>query len=404
MNSPWTGIIIAVLSLFVIIVTIGQVFFSNGDKLEVETAYYYDFEEEVPFDGVYLRDEQVIYNSDSGVLSFECADGSKVGKSSVIARRCKSQSDIAYQREIEALQSQAQVLSNAEKLVGTDNSQLDAISVQINQFHSDIVGSIQEGDYLSAAQYKNSLLEAMCKREITLNGTDGYSAKITELNNEIDRLNSLISNDVRDVTANAAGYFESTVDGYEGEFGFSDMDKLSEETINEIISNPVKSDYTNAIGKLIADYHWRTAAVVDMNKMFGINEGSNVTLRIGSNPALLDAQVVSVQRCGDDKAIYVFECDRLNSTVASGRVAHFKLLIKEHNGLRVPRKALQYNENDERGVFVLLGQSVEFRKIDVVYWGEDFVICSQNQDDEYLKLYDKIIVEGKDLYDGKIVR
>lgn len=404
MNSPWTGIIIAVLSLFVILVTIGQVFFRSGEKLEVETAYYYDFEEEVPFDGVYLRDEQVIYNSDPGVLSFECADGSKVGKSTVVARRCKSQSDIAYQREIEALKGQVEVLNNAEKLVGTDNSQLDAISVQINQFHSDIVGSILEGDYSSAAQYKNSLLEAMCKREITLDGADGYSAKKAQLNEEINRLNSLISNDVRDVAANAAGYFESTVDGYEGEFGYSDMDKMTEDVINDIIAKPVKSVDTNAIGKLIADYHWRAAAVIDMNKMFGINEGSDVTLRIGSNPAVLDARVVSVRRCKDNKAVYVFECDRLNSTVASGRVAHFKLLIKDHNGLRVPRKALQYDENDERGVFVLLGQSVEFRKVNVVYWGDDFVICSQDPDDEYLKLYDKIVVEGKDLYDGKIVR
>lgn len=404
MNSPWTGVIVAVLSLFVILVSMGQLFFKKGENLTIETAYGYDFEEEVSFDGVYLRDEQVIINSDPGVLSFERENGSKVGKSSVVARRCRSQSDIAYQREIESLERQLEVLTNAEKLVGTDNSQLDAISVQINEFHSDIVNSILDGDYSAAAQYRNDFLEAMCKREITLKESDGYSAKKAELNNEISRLNSLISNDVMNITANEAGYFESNVDGYEGELGFSDMDKLTEDMINEIVANPQKNVYSNAIGKLIADYHWRAAAVIDMDRMFGINEGSDVTLRIGSSPALLNAQVVSVQRCGDNKAIYIFECDRLNSTVASGRVAHFKLLIKDHNGLRVPRKAIQYNDEDERGVFVLLGDGLVFRKIDVVYWGEDYVICSQNPDDGYLKMYDSIVVEGKGLYDGKVVR
>lgn len=404
MNSPWTGVIVAVLSLFVILVSMGQLFFKKGENLTIETAYGYDFEEEVSFDGVYLRDEQVIINSDPGVLSFERENGSKVGKSSVVARRCRSQSDIAYQREIESLERQLEVLTNAEKLVGTDNSQLDAISVQINEFHSDIVNSILDGDYSAAAQYRNDFLEAMCKREITLKESDGYSAKKAELNNEISRLNSLISNDVMNITANEAGYFESNVDGYEGELGFSDMDKLTEDMINEIVANPQKNVDSNAIGKLIADYHWRAAAVIDMDKMFGINEGSDVTLRIGSSPALLNAQVVSVQRCGDNKAIYIFECDRLNSTVASGRVAHFKLLIKDHNGLRVPRKAIQYNDEDERGVFVLLGDGLVFRKIDVVYWGEDYVICSQNPDDGYLKMYDSIVVEGKGLYDGKVVR
>ena len=404
MNSPWTGVIVAVLSLFVILVSMGQLFFKKGENLTIETAYGYDFEEEVSFDGVYLRDEQVIINSDPGVLSFERENGSKVGKSSVVARRCRSQSDIAYQREIESLERQLEVLTNAEKLVGTDNSQLDAISVQINEFHSDIVNSILDGDYSAAAQYRNDFLEAMCKREITLKESDGYSAKKAELNNEISRLNSLISNDVMNITANEAGYFESNVDGYEGELGFSDMDKLTEDMINEIVANPQKNVDSNAIGKLIADYHWRAAAVIDMDRMFGINEGSDVTLRIGSSPALLNAQVVSVQRCGDNKAIYIFECDRLNSTVASGRVAHFKLLIKDHNGLRVPRKAIQYNDEDERGVFVLLGDGLVFRKINVVYWGEDYVICSQNPDDGYLKMYDSIVVEGKGLYDGKVVR
>ena len=39
----------------------------------------------------------------------------------------------------------------------------------------------------------------------------------------------------------------------------------------------------------------------------------------------------------------------------------------------------------------------------VEYWGEDYIICTQEADDGYLKLYDKIVTEGKDLYEGKVV-
>ncbi|MBD5129851.1 MAG: hypothetical protein HDT43_08000 [Ruminococcaceae bacterium] len=404
MNSGWTTVIIVTLSVFVILVAVGQIFFASGVKLTTETAFRYDIEEEVPFDGVYLRDETLIYDGGTGILSYEQVNGSKVGKSSVVARRYKSDNDAAYLREIGLLQKQVAVLESAERLVGTDNSQLEAISIQINESHSDIISSIIDGDLTTAGDKQSDLLEAMCKREITLKAADGYDAKKAQLNSEINRLNVLISGGVREIIAGGAGYFVSEVDGYEGELGFASAEDIDEDKINEVVASPVKTRSSNAIGKLIGDYHWRVAAVIDTEKMFGLYEGSEVTLRVGSGTYLIDADIVSVKNCGDNKAVYVFECDKLNSAVASGRTARFKLLVNSYGGLRVSRKALRYNENDERGVFIVRGDSLVFKKVNVVYWGEGYVICSQEADDDYLKLYDEIVTEGKDLYDGKVIR
>lgn len=404
MNSGWTTVIIVTLSVFVILVAVGQIFFAGGENITTETAFFYGVEEEVPFDGVYLRDETLIYDGGTGILSYEQVNGSKVGKSSVVARRYKSDNDAAYLREIGLLQRQVAVLESAERLIGTDNSQLEAISIQINESHSDIISSIIDGDFAAAGDKQSYLLEAMCKREITLKAADGYGTKKNQLNNEINRLNTLISGGVSEVIAGGAGYFVSEVDGYEGELGYASAEDITEDKINEVVASPVKSRSSNAIGKLIGDYHWRVAAVIDTEKMFGLYEGSEVTLRVGSGTYLIDADIISVRNCGDNKALYVFECDKLNSAVASGRTARFKLLVNSYGGLRVSRKALRYNENDERGVFIVRGDSLVFKKVNVVYWGEGYVICSQETDDDYLKLYDEIVTEGKDLYDGKVIR
>ncbi len=403
MNSGWTTVIIVTLSVFIILVAVGQIFFASGEKLTTETALVYNIDEEVPFEGIYLRDETVVYNSGTGILSYEQEDGSKVGKSSVIARRYKSDNDAAYLREIGSLQKQIEVLESAERLIGTDNSQLEAISIQINENHSDMIADIINGDLLAAEEKQSELLEAMCKREITLKESDGYTAKKQQLNNRISQLNALISGGVQEVVSGGTGYFVSTVDGYEGELGYSSAEEMTEEKIAEVIAAPEKKRESTAIGKLIADYHWRVAAVIDTENMFGIYEGSNVTLRVGSGTYLIDADVVSVRDCGDNKSIYIFECDRLNSAVAGGRTAHFKLLVNSYGGLRVSRKALRYNDKDERGVFIIRGQDLLFKKVNVIYWDEDYVICTQEQDDGYLKLYDKIVTEGKDLYDGKVI-
>lgn len=401
MNSGWTRAIIAILSVFVILIAVGQLFFADGEKYSTETAYSYNFVEEIPFEGVFMRDETVITDSGSGVLSYVRDDGFKAGKSTVVARRCRSDADVGYRREIEELRRQIEVLENAEKLIGTDNSQLEAISVSINESHSDIVGDIINGDFQDAADKESALLEAMCKREITLKQSEGYTEKKQALQSRISTLETKLSGDETDITAGMAGYFVSSVDGYEGDFGYSDIEAMTAEKIQQITGNPRKSGNSSAVGKLIADYHWRAAAVIDTQQMIGIYEGSEVTLRIGSGSGQLKAQVVSAKDCGDGKSVYVFQCDSLVQEAVSSRTANFKLMVNSYGGLRVPRKALNYDESGQRGVYVIRGQTMVFKKVEVIYWGEDYVICSRSTDDDYLKLYDKVITEGKDLYDGK---
>ena len=105
MDSAWTSIIVFVLSVFVLIFFVGQAFFAGGEKVTTETAFTYSMTEDIPFEGVCLRDETVIHNSGTGVVDYEHSDGSKVGKSSVIARRYRSEADIERRSEIEKITS-----------------------------------------------------------------------------------------------------------------------------------------------------------------------------------------------------------------------------------------------------------------------------------------------------------
>ena len=81
-----------------------------------------------------------------GVISYEHEDGSRVGKSSVIARRFKSESDIRYRREIEQLEEQIAVLREAEKLIGTDTAQLETVTNEINEAHFAVASAAAAGD------------------------------------------------------------------------------------------------------------------------------------------------------------------------------------------------------------------------------------------------------------------
>ena len=405
MESRWTSIIILVLSLFVLVFFVGQVFFAGGEKVVTETAFTYSMTEEVPFEGVFLRDETVVYSSGGGVLDYEHSDGSKVGKSSVIARRYRSEADIERRREIEKINEQIAVLTDAQRLAGTDNNQLETIASQINERHSLILESLINGDYSSAQEQENAILGVLSKREISRGDVGSYEAKITSLRSRVAELEAVLSGDVEDICAGGAGYFVSSVDGYENKLSFNDSDTITADRIEEIVKNPDLGSSSGAVGKLISDYRWRVAAVIDSELMFGCYEGGDVTLRVRSDPTPIEAEIVSITDTGrgDGTAVYVFECSTLTSSVASGRTAQFKYIVNSYGGLRVSRSAIRYNDEQERGVYIVQGGKLVFRKISVEYWGEDYIICAQTADDGYLKLYDKIVTEGKDLYEGKVV-
>ena len=405
MESRWTSVIILVLSLFVLIYFVGQVFFAGGEKVVTETAFTYSMTEDVPFEGVFLRNETVVYSSGGGVLDYEHSDGSKVGKSSVIARRYRSEADIERRREIEKINEQIAVLTDAQRLAGTDNNQLETISSQINERHSLILESLIDGDYSAAQEQETAILGVLSKREISRGDVASYEAKISSLRSRASELEAMLSGDVEDIYAGGAGYFVSSVDGYEGKLTFDDADTINADRIEEILDKPELKSDPAAVGKLIADYRWRVAAVIDSELLFGCYEGGEVTLRVRNDPTPIQAEIVSITDTGrgDGTAVYVFECATLTSSVASGRTAQFKYIVNSYGGLRVSRSAIRYNDQQERGVFIVQGGKLVFRKIDVEYWGEDYIICAQNADDGYLKLYDKIVTEGKDLYEGKVV-
>ena len=93
----------------------------------------------------------------------------------------------------------------------------------------------------------------------------------------------------------------------------------------------------------------------------------------------------------------------MNSELATMRSGPMTVVTKEYDGLRVPSSALRVVDS-KRGVYVLTGMQVKFVDVNVLYKDDSYMICEkQTSDESVLRLYDEVIVKGKNLYDGKIV-
>jgi hypothetical protein len=62
-----------------------------------------------------------------------------------------------------------------------------------------------------------------------------------------------------------------------------------------------------------------------------------------------------------------------------------------------------FNEDGERGVFVRNGAVIEFRRVNMLRSDEDFVVVENTKEAGYLRLFDDVVVRGRNLYDGKVV-
>ena len=115
----------------------------------------------------------------------------------------------------------------------------------------------------------------------------------------------------------------------------------------------------------------------------------------------------------------------MNSDLAQARQEPIEIGLGSYTGLRISKKAIHddyvtkttYDDNDNKhteqvkvqGVYVLHGSEVRFKQISILYADDDYVICDPEPDSKDLvdgttvELYDQVILEGDDLYDGKVV-
>ena len=101
-----------------------------------------------------------------------------------------------------------------------------------------------------------------------------------------------------------------------------------------------------------------------------------------------------------------------------------QILINDFEGVRLSKSALHddyveiLDEEGEptgetarvQGVYILHGSELLFREVSVIFAGKDFVIVDINPESAILKsdrtiiINDEVVIEGENLYDGKIIK
>ena len=386
---------------FALVFIIHQSISSFYKPITTESAVYYTMSDGINITGVIIRNEILVQNNDSGVLHFMIDDGKRVSKNGVVANVYDSESASITLSQISRLKNQIADIEDILSYNDLDAANLELINNKISQNLNELVISSAYGNYNLVSKDAQELLSSINRKQAAMGQTANFATKLDSLNAELTKLNTTLPNAKKQITAGESGYFLSKVDGYEQVLTTKDLNEITPEFLENL---KVKPNGDNTVGKIVSDYEWYIAAEVSINDSLNYKVGDSLEIHtsVKSSKILpVTVKKINISESGS-KAVVIFACSEMNTELASMRSGPMTVVSKTYSGLKVSKKALRKLES-KTGVYVVTGMQAKFVEVEIVYSNDDFMICKKNDADGNLKLYDQVVVKGKNMYDGKIV-
>lgn len=430
MNNPLLRRIAASAIAFLLLLYVGyQIYKSHHIGIQTETAAYFTASDSVNADGIAVRDEALLKGGDGGVIDYVLSDGDKVSKGGTVAQIYSNAQQAAARHEMETVDSEIKQLKSLQSPGDTYAASPDSLEVQIHREISDLIGRTVSCSFSSLTQSREDLQYLLNERRIvTGKGTD-FSARLKELQAERDKLNEEVGTALGKITSPASGYFISSVDGFETAIDFSKVQGLTCDQIQAALN--AKEAAGKSLGKISKNYEWYFVFNVSAGQAAGFHQladGGTVSLQFPFVSNLtVPASVSVVNQSGPDSpAVVILKCNYMNSKLASIRKETAQVVVHQYTGIRISKKSLRFEavaktvkdkkgkaetvKKEVSGAYVLYGNQITFRQVVPLYSTDNYVICDPNPDaddlmtKETIKLHDEVVVEGTDLYDGKVVQ
>ena len=434
MNNPLIRKIGATAVAVLLLIYVGyQVYLSQYTGLKTEAATYSTVSESIDTTGFIIRDEEVISSSYSGVLNYTVDDGEKVAEGGAIAEIYPTEEDAAVQNRIARIDDELNRLSALETPSDSTASNPKLIGSQISNKITSILGALKSGSMSDVTDERNDLQLLLSQRQVVTGkeSSGDYAAHVNELHEERIALTQSASASIGTVSSPAAGYFIRSVDGYENAVSLDGVTSLSVSDVRALEEEEPAGTDTESIGKVAKDFNWYIACILTENDLVRLDRTTKVTVEMPfATVEQIPAEVVKINRDSETgEAAVILKCTYMNSDLASARMETLRINISSYSGVLVPESAVHFadvvaHETDEdgnevdvtyeniRGVYVKSGSRLRFVQIFSDATINGYAICKVSLSTEEreqlvtgdtIQLYDEVVVEGTDLYDGKML-
>lgn len=391
-----------VIIAFALIFIIHQSVSTLYKPITTESAVYYTMSDGMNITGIVIRNEILVKSNDSGVLHFMIDDGKRVSKNGVVANVYSNESASITLSQIAKLKNQITDIEDILSFNDIDAANLELINGKISENFNNFVLASAYGNYNTISENAQELLSSINRKQAAMGQTTDFATQLAALNSDLSKYTNSLPAAKSQITAGESGYFLSKVDGYEQILTTTDLSKFTPEFLSNL---KTKGYDKNVVGKIVSDYEWYIAAEVSLNDSMNYKVGDSLEIHttVKSSKVLpVTVEKINISK-NDAKAVIIFACNEMNTELASMRSGPMTVVSKTYSGLKVSRKALRKLDSNKTGVYVISGMQAKFVEVEIIYSNDEFMICKKNDADGNLKLYDQVVVKGKNMYDGKIV-
>lgn len=396
--------------------------------IRTETAYMTHSFEAIDSNAFIIRDEKNISNDSNGYVNFVLTDGDKVSKDGVIAQVYSTEEQGLLKKKIKNIENEIERLENLENFGIALSTSPSSIERQAYQELNGLLKLVNNSEYQKLPKCRNKILSLLNKRQLAIGNAFNFSDKKAALKKDIDSLNIKNNDEMKNILAEESGYFVGKTDGYENMYDYDKVLNITSDKIKSLIESKDINEKTTS-AKLVRNSLWYVVCNVKKDEALKLHVDQYVDLSMPLASAdKIKAKVVAVnQENRNSTAAIVLQCDYIDKNVLAIRKEPIKIIIEEHSGIsvnkkaihekRIEKKIIDENTGEEKniektvkGVYVRQGKQIIFKEVDIVFSSDDYVLCNPIPDknkvnaDNTIKEYDEIVVKGKGLYDKKFVR
>ncbi len=385
---------------------------------DVETApiSFTTQEQASEYDAYIFRGESLLYTSpgDVGNINFLLEDGTKVSVGEevcqVYAGSASSESGLALteiERKLELLRN-----SNLDENVNYSDTQL--IDNAINNAYYTLLSRMADGAAGYAMAKSDELISSMNQRLIITRHVENFDKQIRMLESERTALITGSGAAAESVYSDCAGYYYSDIDGFEEIFSSEKISNLTLDEYDSLISSAAdvslqknRQGGTNC-GKIVTEYNWYIGVRITTEESRSYTEGYTYTVIFPYNSDIRISMILDrmILQADDDRVVLVFRTNTIPEHFSFLRRQTVQIVTETWEGYKVPLSAVRIVDGVQ-GVYILEGYIVEFRRIEPLCEIDGYFICRENNgtedDADMLEMYDHIIINGKNLYSGKII-
>ncbi len=381
-----------------------QIYLIAVPSVRTQTAFPVSEYQAVDTKVYVIRQESEITGSVSGVVVPAVENGSRVAKGDTVAYVFADQASaenyaksLTIRDEIERCDSFAS--NNAAP------SDVERLDDDVDEDFLTLIEALDSGDFRAAGDRASEFDDTLTRFKIATGEQIDFTQKRADLQAQLDTLTAAIhQNSV--ITAGGAGYYVGSTDGYEHAVDYASAADLTASQVENLLSDENRPDGSegSTLGKLIENFDWYLACVVETEKIADLQAGDTVQVALpNAVSGRIKTVVKAVNNSTDGRSALILECNLMNAQLATLRAEEAQIILAEYDGLKIPSAAVRVNEENEKGVYVIKGNIALFKKIDILYSDGEYVLTDPNSENNEVRIYDQVVTEGKDVSDGKII-